>query len=227
MQLLHEFTIPVGVEETWGVLTDIERIAPCMPGARLLEVDDGVFRGEVKVKVGPITSLYRGHAVFVERDDERRRAVLRAEGRDPGGQGQATALISAALSPTATGTRVNVTTELQITGRAAQFGRGVLSDVSARLMDDFARSLETTLLHGGGGLVRALPALAEDGPIATAVGSATTTTIVGPTSVSGSGELDLLGAAAGPVLRRALPVVVAVGGGMLLWFSRRSRRSRP
>src|SRR5882724_8590096 len=146
MELSNEFVVPVAVDEAWVLLTDVERIAPCMPGAELQEIDGDEYRGVVKVKVGPITAQYKGKATFVEKDDAAHKAVLRAEGRDTRGQGNANATITATLVAEDGGTRVTVTTDLAISGRAAQFGRGVLADVSTKLLGQFVSRLESDLL---------------------------------------------------------------------------------
>jgi carbon monoxide dehydrogenase subunit G len=146
MELSNEFVVPVAVEEAWGLLTDVERIAPCMPGAELQEIDGDEYRGVVKVKVGPITAQYKGKATFVEKDDAAHKAVLRAEGRDTRGQGNANATITATLVAEGSGTKVKVVTELAITGRAAQFGRGVMADVSTKLLGQFVSCLENNVL---------------------------------------------------------------------------------
>jgi uncharacterized protein len=148
VDLTNEFRVGVPVEEAWKVLTDVERIAPCMPGAQLQEIEGDEYRGVVKVKVGPITAQYKGAARFVERDEAGHRAVLRAEGRETRGQGNANATITALLQPDGDGTKISVITDLTITGRVAQFGRGVLADVSTKLLGQFADCLETKLLAG-------------------------------------------------------------------------------
>jgi carbon monoxide dehydrogenase subunit G len=158
MELSNEFTVDVPVKEAWVLLTDVERIAPCMPGAQLTDVEGDEYRGLVKVKVGPITSEYKGKATFVERDEEAFRAVLRAEGRETKGQGNASATITATLIPEGDRTKVTVVTDLTITGRAAQFGRGVLADVSSKLLGQFVSCLEKNLLAGGGPAERSEPA---------------------------------------------------------------------
>lgn len=150
MELTNEFTVDVPVEEAWAVLTDLERIAPCMPGAALEEVEGDEYRGVVKVKVGPVTTQYRGKASFLERDADAHKAVLKAEGRETRGQGNASATITASLETAGTGTRVSVVTDLSITGRVAQMGRGVLADVSNKLLGQFVTSLESTVLAGSG-----------------------------------------------------------------------------
>lgn len=145
-QLVNEFTVNRPIDEAWAVITDVERIAPCLPGAQLQEIEGDVYRGIVKVKLGSITPQFKGQATFIERDDPSHRAVLKAEGRDTGGRGNAAAEITAeaeSLSPTST--RCTVTTDLHITGRVAQFGRGILGDVSKKLMAQFASNLNTML----------------------------------------------------------------------------------
>ncbi|MBW3668187.1 MAG: SRPBCC family protein [Actinobacteria bacterium] len=149
MELTNEFRVGVPVARAWDVLTDVERIAPCMPGAELQEIQGDEYRGVVKVKVGPITAQYKGKASFVELDAAGRRAVLRAEGRDTRGAGNANATITATLAEDGDGTRVTVVTDLAVTGKVAQFGRGVLSDVSAKLLDQFVESLERDVLVAG------------------------------------------------------------------------------
>ena len=145
-QLVNEFTVNRPIDEAWAVITDVERIAPCLPGAELQEIEGDVYRGVVKVKLGSITPQFKGQATFIDRDDPAHRAVLKAEGRDTGGRGNAAAEITAqaeSLSPTST--RCIVTTDLHITGRVAQFGRGILGDVSKKLMAQFASNLNTML----------------------------------------------------------------------------------
>ena len=146
MQLSDEFTVAVPVGAAWDVLTDVTRIAPCMPGAKLDEVDGDEFRGTMKVKVGPVAAEYKGKAIFLEQDPTAYRAVLRAEGRETRGQGGANATITAQLAPDGAATRVLVSIDLAITGRVAQFGRGVLADVSTKLIGQFVNSLESTVL---------------------------------------------------------------------------------
>jgi len=152
-QLVNEFTVNRPIAEAWTVITDVERIAPCLPGAQLQEIAQGdgddageVYRGVVKIKLGSITPSFKGQATFADRDDANYRAVLKAEGRDTGGRGNAAAEITAeaeSLSPTST--KVTVTTDLHITGKVAQFGRGIIGDVSKKLMAQFATNLNTML----------------------------------------------------------------------------------
>lgn len=144
--ITNEFTVNRPIDEAWAVLCDVERIAPCLPGAQLQEIEGDTFRGIVKVKLGAVNANFKGEAKFVERDDAAYRAVLAASGRDTGGRGNASADVTAeavALSPTST--RCTVTAELKITGKVAQFGRGIMGDVSKKLMDQFSANLNTML----------------------------------------------------------------------------------
>jgi carbon monoxide dehydrogenase subunit G len=141
-QLVNEFSVSLPIDKAWAILTDVEKIAPCLPGAALEEIDGEVYSGSVKVKVGPIVASYKGKASFIEMDKDAHKAVLKAEGRDTKGQGNASATIMAELTAVGDATKVKVSTDLAITGRVAQFGRGVLSDVSSKLMGQFVQSLE-------------------------------------------------------------------------------------
>lgn len=145
--LLNEFTVHRSIAQTWSVLTDVERIAPCMKGAELQEIEGEMYRGVVKLKLGPIHTQFKGQAHFVERDDAGHRAVLKAEGRDTGGKGNAEALITASLQSVSDDvTKVLVESDIKLTGKVAQFGRlGVIRDTSEKLMTDFAHSLNTML----------------------------------------------------------------------------------
>jgi uncharacterized protein len=151
MELNHEFTVPAHVDRAWAVLTDIEQIAPCMPGAQLTEVDGDTYHGTVKVKVGPITVQYKGTASIVEKDEAAHRVVLKAAGRDARGQGNASATVTALMTPNGDSTTVFIGTDLSIAGKVAQFGRGVMSDVSAKLLEQFVNNIEADLLAPAGG----------------------------------------------------------------------------
>ena len=145
MELHHEFTVPVPVDDAWRTLLDVERIAPCMPGASVEEYDGKTVTGSVKVKVGPITVTYKGTAVFEEQDDTAHRMVLIASGRETRGQGTARATVTSSLAERDGGTAVSVRTELTVTGRPAQFGRGVMSEVGDRIIGQFAECLSQRL----------------------------------------------------------------------------------
>ncbi len=149
MELKNDFHVSVPIDVAWSVLTDLERVAPCMPGAELQEVEGDEYRGIVKVKVGPISAQYKGSARFIEKDDNQHRAVLLAEGRDTRGQGNASATVTAIASPDEGGTTVSIVTELTITGKVAQFGRSVMGDVSAKMLGEFADRLEANVLSQG------------------------------------------------------------------------------
>ncbi|GAA1291569.1 hypothetical protein Psi02_36030 [Planotetraspora silvatica] len=144
----HEFTVPVPVEQAWSVLIDLERIAPCLPGATLESVEDGAFAGRMRVKVGPTTVTYRGEAAFEDVDKDSRTVTLKASGKEARGAGTADAEVTARLSPEADRTRVHVETSFNLTGRPAQIGRGAMADVGARLIDRFAANLAALLEEG-------------------------------------------------------------------------------
>lgn len=146
MELVNEFTVNRPIDQAWAVLTDVERIAPCLPGAQLQEIEGDIYRGVVKVKVGPISAALKGEASFVERDDANHRAVLKGDGRDTKGNGNASALITATLEElTPTSAKCVVHTDLNMTGKVAQFGRGALGDISSKLMMQFAKNLDEML----------------------------------------------------------------------------------
>ena len=146
MQLVNEFVVPRGIDETWAVLTDVERIAPAMPGAELTGVEDGKYNGNVKIKVGPVTAAYAGVASFREQDPVNHHMVLDATGKESSGRGRAAAVVTADLVAEGADTRVKVTTDLTISGPLAQFGRGAIAEVSTRLLNQFVDNLKETVL---------------------------------------------------------------------------------
>lgn len=189
MEFTNEFRVGVPVEQAWAVLTSVERIAPCMPGAELTGVEGDDYTGTVKIKVGPMTVQYKGVASFETLDPSAHQAVLRARGRETRGQGNADARIVAQLTPDGDTTRVTVATDLTITGKVAQFGRGMIADVSDKLLQRFATNLEAEL--------------ATDPAAPT-----TPTTIdltVAPAEAAEVEPLDLLAVARPALLKRALP----------------------
>ena len=146
MELNNEIDVNAPIQEVWEAFNTPERIAPCLPGAELQEVDGNNFNGLVKIKVGPITAQYKGTASYLEKDEDAQKVVIKGDGRDTRGAGNASATITAQLSEISPGvTNVNVRTELTITGKVAQFGRGAISDVSGKLMTQFAQNLEQLL----------------------------------------------------------------------------------
>lgn len=197
MELNNSFEVARPIDEAWAVLTDVERIAPCLPGAQLEEIKGDEYLGVVKVKVGPITAQYKGAASFVERDDVNHKAVLKADGRDTRGAGNASALITADLEAlSATTTKVDVNTDLTVTGKVAQFGRGVMADVSAKLMGQFADNLGEMLEQEGAGA-----GTADEGEPAAAVATDE------PAEVE---AVDLIDLAGGAVLKRLVPTVIVI-----------------
>jgi uncharacterized protein len=148
MKLDNEFEVPRPVDEAWAVLTDIERIAPCMPGAQLTEVDNDTYHGTVKVKVGPMVAQYAGQAKFKEKDEAAHRAVLEAKGKERSGRGLASALVTASLVGQGETTKVSVSTDMTISGPLAQFGRGAIAEVSSKLLGQFADNLRAELESG-------------------------------------------------------------------------------
>jgi carbon monoxide dehydrogenase subunit G len=152
MRLENEFTVAAPVDRAWEVMLDVERVAPCLPGAAIESSDGDEHIGTMAIKLGPITSRYRGTVRVLEADASARRAVMRAQASDQRGQGTAAATITSTLEPVPGGTRVRVETEMQVTGPAAQFGRGVMQDVSAKLMRRFAERLAEEIGAGPGGM---------------------------------------------------------------------------
>lgn len=161
MELRHAFTVPTSLDETWALFMDIERVGNCFPGAKVTEATEEEFSGTAKVKLGPIVLLYSGSGRFVERDPSAYRAVLDAKGKDKRGNGTAGARITFQLYPDGAGTRADVTTDLAITGKPAQFGRGVMQDVSDKLLEQFSACIEQQLSPTTGA---ATDAGAEAGP---------------------------------------------------------------
>ena len=142
MELTHNFTVPASVDDAWATFMDLERVGSCFPGAVVTSVDESGFAGTVKVKLGPIALQYAGTGEFLERDDAAHRAVIEAKGKDKRGNGTAGATVTVQLAPSGEGTRIDVTTDLSITGKPAQFGRGVMQDVSDKLLQQFVGCIE-------------------------------------------------------------------------------------
>lgn len=231
MELINTFEVSVPIDTAWKVLTDVERIAPCLPGAQLQEIEGDEYRGIVKVKVGPIQAQYKGKAVFIERDDVNFKAVLDGSGRDTRGQGNASAIITAQLQPAGEGTQVTVTTDLTVTGKVAQFGRGVLADVSAKLLTQFVDNLEQTVLVDDAITApeAEAPAAASAATEAPAEAVSEAVTEEAPTirkiDQPEPEAINLLEQAGSPVLKRAVPVLgVAIGALIVFGLVRRRRR---
>jgi carbon monoxide dehydrogenase subunit G len=193
----NEFRVAVPPATTWEVLTDVERVALCLPGADLLSVDGDQFTGAVKIKVGPITVSYKGMASFLEKDAAAQRVVLKADGKETRGNGNAAAVVTAQLKGDGPATTtVIITTDLTISGKAAQFGRGVLADVATNLIGQFAKRLEADLLE------------AAETP-------GTASNLVEPAQTD---SVDLLKVVALPLAKRGLPVLAGVALGFAIGF---------
>ena len=208
MKIDNEFKVNVPIDEAWKVLIDLERIAPCLPGAQLTDVAGDDFKGKVKIKVGPVVSEYAGAAHFVEKDDATYHAVIDAKGKDSRGAGNASALITAQLRADGTSTVVTVETDLNITGKIAQFGSGMIKEVSAKLLAQFADNLETMLLAPATS-APAEPSL-EAGDAAVSSISTADPVARSFTPQAEAEPLDLLAIAGSSVTKRMVPVVVGV-----------------
>jgi carbon monoxide dehydrogenase subunit G len=236
MDFTNEFRVSLPAGQAWALLTDLERIAPCMPGAQLTGVDGDEYTGVVKVKVGPMTVQYKGVATFEERDADGRVAVLRAQGRDVRGQGNADARITARLTPDGTGTRVTVETRLTITGKVAQFGKGVIQEISKKLLAQFADALEAQLAAAPAEAAETADPADPVVPTTPTAPTAPTTDVqaepaeapapatvpahvLAPVPVA---PLELMSVARGAVLKRTVPAVVALAVVVLLavWLAR-------
>src|SRR6516225_3862221 len=208
MDLEHSFTIPVPPEQAWQVLLDVERIAPCMPGATVDSVDGDVVTGRIKVKVGPVTMTYAGTARFVERDEQTRTVTLEASGKETRGAGTASATIRSTLQGEGNQTKVTVHTTMSVTGRPAQFGRGVMAEVGGRIIERFAANL-AALLAGEGppAAGAAAPGAPASGTAATAQATASAPAAAGSTPDRGTLDgLEVMPDGAVPLEELQLPV---------------------
>jgi uncharacterized protein len=244
MELEHSFTVPVPADQAWDVLLDVERVAPCMPGATLDSVAGDEIKGKIKVKLGPVSMTYAGTARFTERDRDAGVVILSASGKETRGAGTASATVRSELHGEGDQTEVTVHTSLNVTGRPAQFGRGVMADVSAKLIGIFAKNLADMLATGNEAAPeqavsepavpeQAVQATAHSSPATdtTSAAASTTTTAVpkprpAPAPATGEDSLNLLQVAGLPVLKRiAAPAgaLLAVLAGVLIWRRRRRR----
>jgi uncharacterized protein len=219
MKLENEFTVPAPVDRAWEVLLDVERVAPCLPGAALDGREEDAYTATMTVRIGPITARYKGTLKIEEADEDARRAVMRAHARDARGQGTAAATITSTMEPVDDGTRVRVETDMRITGPAAQFGRGVMQDVSAKMMGRFAECLAGLMGE---------PAAEEPAPAAAAPGEEPPSAEPPPPAAAApppprptAEVLDLGEASREAVLKRVAPIVVV---GLALLLLRRLRR---
>ena len=248
MEMDHSFTVPVPPDRAWDVLLDVEKIAPCMPGATVDEFDGEVVTGRIKVKVGPVSLTYRGTAKFTERDPDARVIVLEASGKETRGAGTASATVRATLEPESggEGTTASMHTTMNVTGRPAQFGRGVMIEVGSKLVEQFAQNLRQLIAEDGaaGGNAAATAeadasagqAAAEaeatgtpqDGPGSTqpspvVPAAATTATPTAQPPAASADSINLVKLVGPSLLKRVIPVAVAAAGLALLgrWLFRR------
>ena len=207
MEIKNSFEVKAPIGIAWATLTDLARIAPCLPGATLTSIEGDIYKGHVTVKVGPIIAKFGGQAIFQERDDLLHRAVLKGEGRDSSGKGNASAIITAQLEAIDSNTtRCTVNTVLTITGKIAQFGRGALADVSDKLLKQFVVNLETSVLTQD-------TASATSAIDATGTASTSSSRVENaPINLFGSSGLLLVM----PILKRALPIVAVVA--VIIWL---------
>jgi carbon monoxide dehydrogenase subunit G len=224
MKLENEFTVDAPVDEAWNVMLNLERVTPCLPGAALTEQEGDEYRGKMTVRLGPVKQEYNGTVKIEDTDEESHRAVLKADGKDARGQGTASATITSTLNEENGSTRVKVETDMQLTGRAAQFGRGVQQDVARKLLNEFAECLEKEILGQND---------QEEPEEATASSNGSDSSAAG----SENGEqprrriiqhdqevepLDLGAASYEAILKRAAPVAVgAVLLAVVIWLIRR------
>ncbi len=209
MKIENDFRVAAPIEQAWALLTDIPAIAPCLPGAELTGQDGDTFEGKMKIKVGPVTAEYKGTATITELDEANHRVLLSASGRDSRGSGNASADITAVMTPDGDGTNISIDTELKIAGKVAQFGRGVMADVSKKLIGQFADCI-------GGKLDP--PAEDDAEPAESAPeepGAEAEDAKASSESGAGAGEteteaLDLLDVAGGAMAKRLVPVLVAI-----------------
>jgi carbon monoxide dehydrogenase subunit G len=240
VKIEDSFRVDVPVDEAWKVLLDLERIAPCLPGAQLTEVEGDEYRGTVKIKVGPITAQYKGVAKIEEADEANHKVVLQAEGRDTRGQGNASATVTATLVAEGASTTVNIDTDLNITGKVAQFGRGVMADVSSKLLGQFADNLKQDVLTGDTA-VAASGVAADEAPTDPGAGPTSGTGSPADAGFASTGEadagprkiqskeaepIDLMDAAGGSVGKRVAPIVAGLVVVLALRsiFKRRKKR---
>jgi uncharacterized protein len=239
MEMDHSFTVPVPPDRAWDVLLDVEKIAPCMPGATVDEFDGEVVTGRIKVKVGPVSLTYRGTAKFTERDPDARVIVLEASGKETRGAGTASATVRATLEPEQGGeaTKASMHTTMNVTGRPAQFGRGVMVEVGGKLVEQFAQNLRQLIAEDGAAGGNAAGAGAEatgtsqDGPGSTqpspvVPAAAPTATPTAQPPAAGADSINLVKLVGPSLLKRVVPAVVAAAGLALLgrWLFRRNAK---
>jgi carbon monoxide dehydrogenase subunit G len=242
IELDNSFTVPVPPEQAWDVLLDVERIAPCMPGASVTSVAGDEIAGQVKVKVGPLSLSYKGTAKFTDKDQANHAIAIEASGKETRGAGTASATVHASLKPGdgEGSTLVSIHTSLNVTGRPAQFGRSLLPEVSGKLIGQFATNLEALIQQDGAGEAPDSAAAAEAGTETAESGGAgsgnsaasTATTPTASTTATKSAlpqqedSLNLIKLAGGPILKRVIPLAVIAAVAALLGKRIRSMLSK-
>jgi carbon monoxide dehydrogenase subunit G len=230
MKLENEFTVPAPIDRAWVVLLDLDRVAPCLPGAAIEGSDGDEHTGTMTIKIGPITARYKGTVKIEEADEQAHRAVMRAQARDSRGQGTAAATITSTMEEVEGGTRVHVETDMRITGPAAQFGHGVMVDVSAKLMERFANCLAEEIAGGAPaptvpeGARTVGPKRPAATPPAGPAGDSAEAAARPPAPRPTEAVLDLGEASREAVLKRLLPVVAGVACLVVLLQILRRRR---
>ncbi len=240
MKMENEFTVEAPVEQAWETLLDLERITPCLPGAALEEESDDEYKGTMTIRLGPVTQKYNGTVSFEETDEESRRAVLKADGKDARGQGTASATITSTLSEEDGGTKVRVETDMHLTGRAAQFGRGVQQEVATKLINQFAECLEKEIMGENTREEPEQPQEAEETEPAEETEAAVSANGSGAEDADEEEEkpkrrviqqdhdvepLDLGEASREAVIKRVVPLAAGIGAlVVVLWLLRRRRR---
>ena len=226
MKMENEFTVDAPVEQAWETLLDLERVTPCLPGAALEEESGDEYKGTMTIRLGPVTQKYNGTVSFEETDEESRRAVLKADGKDARGQGTASATITSTLSEQdGGGTKVRVETDMHLTGRAAQFGRGVQQEVATKLINQFAECLEKEIM---GENIREEPEQpAEPEEAVDANGSGAEEEKPKRRIIQQDHDvepLDLGEASREAVLKRVIPLAAGVGALLIVFWLLRRRR---
>ena len=218
MDLQNSFVVPADIDTAWKTLQDVEFLAPCVPGATLTKSDGENFEGHVKVKLGPVAMTFAGTARFVSRDEATHTAIIEGAGKETKGTGTAKGLVTAVLVAEAPDrTRCDVVSELTITGKAAQFGRGVMQDVAGRIIDQFSANLAAQMTAAAAPAEEPAAAAADGSPAPAAAPRATTP------PPQADEAIDLLGTAGAPVLKRAIPLAIgaAIVIGVIVWIARR------
>ncbi|TDC03329.1 carbon monoxide dehydrogenase [Nonomuraea longispora] len=231
MRFEHEFTVPVPVEQAWAVLLDVERVAPCLPGASLDVFEGDEFTGRMKVKVGPITVTYKGSASFEEVDKDSHTLTIKASGKEARGSGTASATVKAHMTPREGATAVAVETTFNVTGRPAQFGRGVMAEVGAKIIDRFAENLAELLSESTVEPAspqdddRHLAAVPEPGEPEEVRDEMRPVGSLRTSRTADEEALDLLEIAGQPLVKRLAPIAGAVAALLVIaWVIRRLTR---